>query len=154
MACLTPCDTARVGSHERQGQRRLFCGTISDRFNADGARACRCGGRAADLPSPLIRRALIGYCVYSSSAVARSRRPSRVSRDRSGEKAGCGVFMFLRACAAAFCDTPCQEDPTMAKGTVKWFRALNEGDEVEFEVVQGPKGPQAQSVTKTGATAR
>ena len=71
----------------------------------------------------------------------------------------------------------------MAKGTVKWFnadkgfgfitqengpdvfvhhsaitstgfRALNEGDEVEFQVVQGPKGPQAQSVTKTGATAR
>jgi CspA family cold shock protein len=71
----------------------------------------------------------------------------------------------------------------MAKGTVKWFnadkgfgfitqengpdvfvhysaitstgfRALNEGDEVEFQVVQSPKGPQAQSVTKTGATAR
>jgi CspA family cold shock protein len=90
--------------------------------------------------------------------------------------------MFLRACVAAF-DTPCQEEPIMAKGTVKWFnadkgfgfitqengpdvfvhysaitstgfRALNEGDEVEFQVVQGPKGPQAQSVTKTGATAR
>jgi cold shock protein len=71
----------------------------------------------------------------------------------------------------------------MAKGTVKWFNAdkgfgfitqengpdvfvhhsaitstgfcaLNEGDEVEFQVVQGPKGPQAPSVTKTGATAR
>jgi cold shock protein len=71
----------------------------------------------------------------------------------------------------------------MAKGTVKWFnadkgfgfitqengpdvfvhysaiastgfRALNEGDEVEFQVVQGPKGPQAQSVTKTAATTR
>ncbi len=71
----------------------------------------------------------------------------------------------------------------MAKGTVKWcnadkgfgfitqgdgpdvfvhdsaiastgFRALNEGDEVEFQVVQGPKGPQAQSVTKTAPTAR
>lgn len=71
----------------------------------------------------------------------------------------------------------------MAKGAVKWFnadkgfgfitqedgpdvfvhdsaiastgfRALNEGDEVEFQVVQGPKGPQAQSVTKTAPTAR
>jgi cold shock protein len=65
----------------------------------------------------------------------------------------------------------------MANGTVKWFdadkgfgfiprengpdvfvhysaiastgfRALNEGDQVEFEVVQGRKGPQAQSVKK------
>ena len=69
----------------------------------------------------------------------------------------------------------------MARGTVKWFNAdkgfgfitqedgpdlfvhysaieasgfksLNEGDEVEFQVVQGPKGPQAQSVRKTSAT--
>ena len=71
----------------------------------------------------------------------------------------------------------------MARGTVKWFneqkgfgfitqdngpdvfvhysaidatgfRALNEGDQVEFEVVQGPKGPQAQSVKKVTATPR
>jgi CspA family cold shock protein len=28
------------------------------------------------------------------------------------------------------------------------FRALNEGDEVEFQVVQGSKGPQAQAVKK------
>jgi CspA family cold shock protein len=28
------------------------------------------------------------------------------------------------------------------------FRALNEGDEVEFQVVQGPKGLQAQAVKK------
>ena len=69
----------------------------------------------------------------------------------------------------------------MANGTVKWFNAdkgfgfitqengpdvfvhysaivetgfksLNEGDQVEFSVVQGPKGPQAQSVKKTLAT--
>jgi CspA family cold shock protein len=65
----------------------------------------------------------------------------------------------------------------MARGTVKWFneqkgfgfimqdegpdvfvhysaiqesgfKSLNEGDQVEFEVTQGPKGPQAQAVKK------
>ncbi len=28
------------------------------------------------------------------------------------------------------------------------FKALNEGDEVEFEVIQGEKGPQAANVKK------
>jgi CspA family cold shock protein len=28
------------------------------------------------------------------------------------------------------------------------FKSLNEGDQVEFQVVQGPKGPQAQAVKK------
>lgn len=28
------------------------------------------------------------------------------------------------------------------------YKALNEGDAVEFEIVQGPKGPQADNVTK------
>jgi cold shock protein len=79
--------------------------------------------------------------------------------------------------------TPCQEDQAMANGTVKWFNAekgfgfiaqdsgpdvfvhysaieetgfksLNEGDLVQFEVVPGPKGPQAKSVKKVPATAR
>ena len=68
----------------------------------------------------------------------------------------------------------------MPKGTVKWFNAakgygflsqedgkdvfvhfsaiqgdgyksLNEGDAVEFEVSQGPKGPQATNVTRASA---
>ena len=42
----------------------------------------------------------------------------------------------------------------MASGTVKWFNsekgfgfiALEEGQAVTFEVVQGPKGPQADAV--------
>ena len=28
------------------------------------------------------------------------------------------------------------------------FKSLNEGDSIEFEVVQGAKGPQAQNVVK------
>lgn len=28
------------------------------------------------------------------------------------------------------------------------FKSLQEGDSVEFEIVQGPKGPQADKVTK------
>jgi len=32
--------------------------------------------------------------------------------------------------------------------TAAGFKSLNEGDQVEFQVTQGPKGPQAQSVTK------
>jgi len=70
----------------------------------------------------------------------------------------------------------------MEKGTVKWFneakgygfikrqtgedvfvhfksiigegfRTLKEGEEVEFEVEQGPKGLQAKNVTRLGASA-
>jgi cold shock protein len=76
-----------------------------------------------------------------------------------------------------------QEDPAMASGTVKWFneqkgfgfitqdngpdvfvhysaieetgfKSLNEGDQVQFEVVPGPKGPQAKSVKKVTASTR
>ena len=76
-----------------------------------------------------------------------------------------------------FAPLPDHEDPAMASGTVKWFneqkgfgfitqddgpdvfvhysaieesgfKSLTEGDHVEFEVTQGPKGPQAQSVKK------
>jgi CspA family cold shock protein len=79
--------------------------------------------------------------------------------------------------------TPYQENQVMASGTVKWFneakgfgfiaqddgpdvfvhysaieasgfKSLNEGDQVEFQVVQGPKGPQAQAVKKVNATER
>ncbi|MFF7127969.1 MULTISPECIES: cold-shock protein [unclassified Streptomyces] len=29
------------------------------------------------------------------------------------------------------------------------FKELNEGDQVEYDVTQGPKGPQAENVTRT-----
>ena len=32
------------------------------------------------------------------------------------------------------------------------YKSLQEGDDVEFEIVQGQKGPQAESVTKPAAT--
>ena len=34
------------------------------------------------------------------------------------------------------------------------FKSLNEGDEVDFTVTHGPKGPQAQAVKKLTTVAR
>jgi cold shock protein len=89
--------------------------------------------------------------------------------------------MRLEACVVAFFSKPMSGGQAMARGTVKWFneqkgfgfitqdsgpdvfvhysaiedtgfKSLNEGDQVEFELTQGPKGPQAKSVKKLPAT--
>jgi CspA family cold shock protein len=92
--------------------------------------------------------------------------------------------MILRSCVAAFFPFHARRIIPMANGTVKWFngdkgygfitqengpdvfvhysaitdttgyKSLNEGDQVEFSVTQGAKGPQAQSVKKTTTAAR
>jgi cold shock protein len=111
-------------------------------------------------------------------SVASSAELRETSQDRYGEtKAVCGFFVRPAPAWRRSCTPHASEDHVMAHGTVKWFndqkgfgfitqdespdvfvhysaiqesgfKSLNEGDQVEFEVTQGPKGPQAQAVKK------
>jgi cold shock CspA family protein len=101
--------------------------------------------------------------------------PHKTATARS--KAVCGFFVRPAPAWRHTCPPHASEDHVMARGTVKWFndqkgfgfitqdegsdvfvhdsvieasgfKSLNEGDQLEFQVVQGPKGPQAQAVKK------
>jgi CspA family cold shock protein len=113
--------------------------------------------------------------VLQSPAVPNARE---VLRGRNAEIRLVAVFYDPPLMCGGFLSISCQEDHPVANGTVKWFNAdkgfgfitqengpdvfvhysaivetgyksLNEGDQVEFQITQGPKGPQAQSVKKS-----
>jgi CspA family cold shock protein len=98
-----------------------------------------------------------------------------VSEDRG---AGPGASKLARRKASEV-GVPSKEVSTVAKGRVKWFnnskgygfiaredgpdvfvhysaihaegyKTLDEGTEVEFEIKEGPKGPQAENVVRVG----
>jgi CspA family cold shock protein len=87
------------------------------------------------------------------------------------------VFLCSSGMRCDTSTNPCREEYPLAHGTVKWFnaekgygfiaqreggdvfvhysaiegagfRSLSEGEAVQFEVVPGPKGPQAKAVRK------
>ncbi len=53
-------------------------------------------------------------------------------------------YGFIRADEAVEKDIFVHYSSIQAKG----YRSLNEGDDVEFELVEGPKGPKAENVVK------
>ena len=102
---------------------------------------------------PLFARQVMAHLLEVSHgiSVASSARASRDSKEPP-RRDQCRVRFFYapRACVAAFSYTTCQEDYVVHYSAIEasGFKSLNEGDPVEFEVTQGPKGPQAKSVKK------
>jgi len=60
------------------------------------------------------------------------------------------VKWFNNSKGYGFIETPGSSDIFVHYSAIQGdgFKTLEEGQEVEFEVTQGPKGPQAEKVTK------
>jgi CspA family cold shock protein len=60
------------------------------------------------------------------------------------------VKWFNNAKGYGFIERPGSSDTFVHYSAIQadGFKTLNEGDEVEFEVIQGPKGPEAERVTR------
>jgi CspA family cold shock protein len=61
------------------------------------------------------------------------------------------VKWFNKSKGYGFIEQPGSSDNIVHYSAIQGdgFKTLEEGQEVEFEVTQGPKGPQAEKVTKT-----
>ena len=97
---------------------------------------------------------------FSLGALNKSETEIWTTRPRFTESLGGSVVMsritgkvkwFNNSKGYGFIEQPGSSDIFVHYSAIQGdgFKTLEEGQEVEFEVTQGPKGPQAEKVTKT-----